>query len=59
MNMKYETHIFCIKDPPEKMMQNDLGINSIALLTGRFMYLLFFMKHVKNKVFTKKIRLKK
>ena len=48
MNMTYEKTYFSKKDPPEKMMQNDLGINSRALLTSRFMYFLFFHESMQN-----------
>ena len=38
---------FYKKDPPEKMMQNELKINSIALLTSLFRHFLFLMKNTK------------
>ena len=57
--MKYKKYGFSKKYPPEKMMQNAVKINSIALLTSRFRYFLFFMKSIKNNDFTKKNRLKK
>ena len=55
-NMKYKKNK---KGPPEKMMQYELKINSIALLTSLFRHFLFFMKIMKNVYVSKKIRLKK